>query len=854
VNKEELIAAASAKFKREQLIEAAKAKWASENGPVSEPDADAGFLARSAAEGATFGISEPVISGVKALGKSAIEAVSKEDVELTPELIKSAYAKDIEMRRSEKAANPKADIAAQIAGGVASSWVPGIGQANLAVGIPGRVAANALKLKAGGLAARMVGSAGAAATGQAIENVVEENTGFRSAEESPSALTAAGFGAGLTGAGSALAGSWKAAKQVGQAFLGAHPEAIDRYLANPKAINEAKGVDEVYDTIKQGMAKSDNELAQESDALASVKESLANKKMRQGDELAAKKELLSNIQQNESSIVRPSIEANKAEKIQAAKLEANVAKDNLGVRVANTLDGLADTVSKRSSEAFGILEKEGALIDTKKLSGVIQEIEDDIQPFGFNKKLDEAGNVVIKDGKEVLEKVPTLVGKARNAAAETLADLRKVLTSTDYLPISQIKAQIMDIDSMLTDYYRKAPGAINDQSAKILKKAREGLDEALKSASPEYKAFMASKVQPIAKLRADALAKFGESAKNVSVLQKVLSGKDKEARAILRRVGAEFGMDFEKEYAAIDALAKQAEAAAKTGSKAAIDRINKKQGLAKSKLAQEIKLATRNLEAEKLSAIAQQENKIQQLRDARKATGLASEAGIEPWIKQWLTTPKLVADDQAKAIAMMINQTPDEFIEGLLNMRTKASFERRFQNGSANVNLWTDIGSFLQNKLGAGGVGAGLLMGGAEGAVLGGMFGKIVDMHGPKMVKKTLDVYLKVMRNPTIKTLEKAMPQLPPDIAQRLKRDFVRTFAEGLAEAQKPIQIDASHAPWMTSAIKDTSMSNIEKAKAMNMVNKGGAMPAGLYSRIVLDGYDPTDEELINDQLGGIDE
>jgi hypothetical protein len=127
------------------------------------------FSLRSAAEGHTLGVSEPVISGAKAGIKTYLggEGTFKEN-----------FDADVAQRKAEKEAHPAADIAAQIGGAIVPSPV------NLFTKTLGVATAGAKALGLGGRAllptvmrgAVIGGTAGAGQ--QAIKEAVERPTGF----------------------------------------------------------------------------------------------------------------------------------------------------------------------------------------------------------------------------------------------------------------------------------------------------------------------------------------------------------------------------------------------------------------------------------------------------------------------------------------------------------------------------------------------------------------------------------------------------------------------------------------------------------------------------------------------------
>ena len=96
----------------EEKSELAKLRAEKQVAELSGPD-KALFAARSALEGHTLGISEPIVSGVKAVATSLSQ----------DKPFSEAYEADVQNRKAEKAANRGLDIAAQIGGGLLPSPV-----------------------------------------------------------------------------------------------------------------------------------------------------------------------------------------------------------------------------------------------------------------------------------------------------------------------------------------------------------------------------------------------------------------------------------------------------------------------------------------------------------------------------------------------------------------------------------------------------------------------------------------------------------------------------------------------------------------------------------------------------------
>ena len=133
-SREELIKQAEQKYQREQLIAQAQEKWLKE----SEPPPELSFgqksaqALRSGMEGLTFGLSEPVVSGLMAaeqnIKKAAQESKGLSEFvkkAINPERIKSEYEADVQRRRSFEAENPILAMSSEMAGAIVPAALSG---------------------------------------------------------------------------------------------------------------------------------------------------------------------------------------------------------------------------------------------------------------------------------------------------------------------------------------------------------------------------------------------------------------------------------------------------------------------------------------------------------------------------------------------------------------------------------------------------------------------------------------------------------------------------------------------------------------------------------------------------------
>lgn len=157
-----------------------------------------------------------------------------------------------------------------------------------------------------------------------------------------------------------------------------------------------------------------------------------------------------------------------------------------------------------------------------------------------------------------------------------------------------------------------------------------------------------------------------------------------------------------------------------------------------------------------------------------------------------------------------LGQVSDQDFVGMVDqLRMQEAFDKPFQIGSRNVNLWTVIGA---------------MSGGASGdftlAAPGAALGAVIDRYGPAMAKKILIGVSKIEGMPTIKKIQNL--ELPENVKTYLSDSLLKASLVGYRTGA-PIKVPTESVASMEQDIIDSdSMSYTEKAKNLNALYKKG--------------------------------
>lgn len=436
---------------------------------------------RSAMEGLTLGLSEPVASGSNAAESVIMEAIAKGSIDpLTFANITKAYEADVSRRRQLKERAPGLDIAGQVVGGIAPMIATGGASTAAQLGVRGAATAGKMAraldvggtvaAKAAGMAARPIEMAAASlpktaigglarggaeigasavkgATGavsqEAIRQTVLENTGFLKEGEAPGldevATLGGVLGGGLGVAGKALSASKVMGKVAAGSLLGVKPKVMDEFVENYERIKTAPSLTEVQEAAKANVKK--------------IKE------------LAKTSEL------------------------------------NLSQDVTDQLEALKDRVGKSSAEAFDVLEQSNKSFPVTELGDVINKEQ---------KSLLVGGKLIGDESKAAYAYLDRLKADVAQLGEEVVApDLKRIIQRLD------------------ADYTPLAAGEFaQGQSAKAINSVRRGMDQLVKTRIPEYATKM-KEVASLADLHARVFKEFGKSdQKALAGVRKALAEKN----------------------------------------------------------------------------------------------------------------------------------------------------------------------------------------------------------------------------------------------------------------------------------------------------------------------------------------
>lgn len=427
MSKEALIEQARAKYRKEQLIAQAKQKWAQQN-PMPASNAPSELPqqietgARGFLEGATLGLSEPVLSGINAAIGTAMDAVIDKDAgQLSIENLKEEYSRDVARRRKLKEDFQGSDIAGQVVG----AFSPGTIAAKAAT-VGGKLAKAALpKVISKIPVAGKIAGAGAEAAGMALgqevpQSVVEGSTGFRTSEEQPSlAESAKGgaiAGATLNAAGQLAHGGGKLALGSLSALAGnVDPQTMKKYMDWKRAGGEAidavtaKGrVDDAVEYVRQQSQGMKGDFADAAvDAVGRLKQRVI-----QGSE-----EAYQILERTPGVIPSDTLKVSIDQAKRQVVGPAGVAIGPTTKAAVQQLDALARDVSKLPKQ-----------IDLVTAKSILQRLDDNIS---YSNRAGEFGSVGSNAFKSIRRNLDEVVKSISPAYADKMQDVAQATKSLD---------------------------------------------------------------------------------------------------------------------------------------------------------------------------------------------------------------------------------------------------------------------------------------------------------------------------------------------------------------------------------------------------------------------------------------
>lgn len=502
--RQELIALAQQKFQREQLISQAQEKWKAENLKQVQPEPIGAekieTAARSALEGATFGVSEPVISGVNSvignLIDSGFEAEGLKDFfskSIDSVRLKKEFEQDVARRRGLESQLPGVSLASEIGGALVSPMGLGKGVATVGkaavAGVERALApvlevAPVTKLMPEALAQAGKRIAEASATGvagEALKQAAEVPTGFIKPEER--------LDLGQVGTSTAtLTGALETIPLVGKAMK----------AGGAKALSAFGGVKE--STIKEYLKRETPLLPVTTEALKDQVDNAVNR-------------------------------------VQSALVEQ---RKQGADDILTAVKALKDKVIAGSKKSYDILEKEG--IETAQ-----KGVEKTISADSIIKTIDQQiAAQKAKTGDILLTPLREGVAAKLNDLKDRVSSLQEQIGNNLDLPTSKQIIQALD---EVTEF-AKSEGSFSSRLDLALQNIRGNLNSQLRKLSPEY-AVQMDEVAKNAKLLGVASDLFGTEQKALSSLQTLAVGKNPRVNELARQLEEASGVKIAKGIEAI---------------------------------------------------------------------------------------------------------------------------------------------------------------------------------------------------------------------------------------------------------------------------------------------------------------
>lgn len=691
---------------------------------ASTADFNASLL-RSAAEGHTMGLSEPLVSGTKAGYSSLVEGVP----------FSKAYEEDVAARKKFKKENPGADISAQMAGGIIPSPL------NVGTKIVGGI------IKTGKYLSKIPGliqvaektpgliksATKGAATGAAMSGVYQGSQALGGFNEfDPENLkTSAEIGGAFGAAPYVFEGGKRLASWGGKklfTIITRRPENLpSQYVKNYEKIKTAKTLPEIKEGLDSIVNKIEDDIKTSKLSRDSAKQAY--------DQI--KKDIAFKIREDQAQKALGEKEA----KI-AAKEAKNLAKELLdsayNQRLEETSIKIQDSLEKLKSKMV-----EGSKAATELLSGTKSVIsKNDL--FSI---IDDASSLHRVGGVPVSTEAKKAIGRL-DALKK---DIGSIGGKEKQISLDQAKAILKQIDQDID--IPVMSGSFSKATSSALSRFRSSLDEILKTVSPEYKSAM----EPVAKqagLLSEASQAFGTPQKATTTLRGIENPQYATQRGLLKELGGQSGEDYLK------SISKQ--------------NLPEYQGLLSSEDELSRVMAPKLKEPPvDINAMAQATPEFQQLQQAegKLSSALAAKEPIKG-ISQATTQSLIESGGRGKIEALRklkaISKLSDtDFIDEIRKMRIAEGFSGGQPNGSRLAVLGGSVGGAVGGFL-AGPYGA------AGGGGFGASLGATLDMYGPAITKKILDGYIKFNNMPLTQWIYKI--DIPPAVKREILASPIRNL------------------------------------------------------------------------------
>lgn len=768
---------------------------------------------RSALEGMTLGASEPVISGINAVVGNLIDAgfdaesigdFAKQAV--SSEAIKQQYQRDIARRKKLEAELPGTAMAGEIAGGLSTGFLGAAPKAlKAATTLPriatslGEAAAGAVPTQLGKAIARGAVTAGSAEALKVATQVPTETALPEEFDIGKAALLGGKFGGATYGIAKTISQIPELATKALSTLGGVSVEGIQKYLKDPGAVFRAKSpaeikvlIDTEVDKLSQAIEKNQLDLDDARVAFDAAKTAVR-------DTVNSRKLEFQNAKFNAQQVLdRAQDKFDYAIKTAKDVAEKSLDRNKIIFRdeVVDAVEQLKRKVDQGSAESYKILERSKTPIDFTDAKLAIKEAMDSLKIKG---------------------KVPNLPGlqEEYDIIENTYNDLKRFKKP---LPATEAKRYIQLLDGATR--YAESKAEYGTKAENALKAARAAIDAQLKD-NVDYQKVMQD-VSENASLRSKAAKLFGTAEKaNPKIANITAENKDLE-RQLLIQLGKKVGKPFEQK---INELQKVEGMIDKNSLKEMLgeEEVGLKLALAE-KEAQSFKtpgllqkeIAKIETESPQALAMQQQAQRVQQTQNLLQSTQQKL-SDLGPFgrplsnisaIKTALSERNPEYDKYLKNLTQMSGQ---DFTQYINDLKLAENFNKEFRIGSRNVNLWA-LGAGAANFAFTGDATTSLVLAG-----LGGGFGSLIDRFGPQMTQKLLDRYLSIQGAPTIQKIDRAFSDIPKEIVQQLKNDFIRTYP---VASDEQVPVKPNQKSQLSEDIKNSNLSSLKKAKLLYNLNK----------------------------------
>lgn len=779
-------------------------------------------VSRSALEGHTAGISEPVISGAIAAQQAAPAAYpfsggepSAEALQAIGEQSPALIQADIDRRRALKEKMPALDLGAQVTGALAPSPLnvgghifKGVREAGgLNPALKGAVPEGASKMQRAGIFANkvaassvegMVGGAGFEATRKAAL----EPSGFLQPEESPgierSAEMGAAVGAGLTVLGAGFRGAGRlmapAARKAFSLIFGVNENAVTEAYNFPEKLQRAKSIDDVKQIVDDFVGEIRTKYL---DKEISIKEAeAAVNRVKQDIRLT----LGENKAEARAQLRDAERVADRAFDKKVAEIKSVPNPIALTDDVHDAMFDLKEKVIKGSNHAKDALRDSKEMLDLTQVPHVI---------------IDKINNLSIAGG--------PAVGTPSEAAMARLERLNeRVKAMPDKIPLPEAKKFLQQIDDDIN--YVEALPEFQDQMTQGLRAVRDFVDAKLKTVSPEY----AKRMLPVAKnteLLERAGYKFRNRERILSTLATIDRSTREESLKMLMDLGKATGHDFKTPFEKFIASKRTLENP--EAIQASLPEMQTV-GAARGEVA---KFTPRYMEEQKAAMLGNTEQpyilnkRMSELEEAKAAywplrsiTPGDTESKIRSLMRSDITDPNGRGLEVRKVFEQMSQMGGPDFMQLVDDLRLNSAFDREAMRGSREVNFWAILGGavagtgygYSQEKTG---------MGAAIGAGVGLYLGK----YGPAAARSLLLASAKLRGLPTPEKI--AHWSLPDQMKKDLTRDLTEYLVLSNSKLGAPVTIPAEQRADVRLDIENSkALSNIEKAKNLNALNDNGTI------------------------------